>query len=340
MKPYIGYAYTNGLTNGTSATTYSGTNTIRANQYIAFVLRALGYESGKDFEVSTSWELADELGVTDGSYNASTTTFTRGDVAKISLAAHEIQETVATAPYWGLSADIKWIAEPTTTEDFTNNVLYSFLMGNYSLNFTNYPIDNSDPETFVKTVRRQVKALCSKYTALMGVYYNATIGSGVDGDLLFIDFPNASLDAETIYQQQQTALKTAQQIKADLRQQGKITDSMSQLEIAQAYYDYLVSLNVQPGGGSAEAEQGKSVEYDSAYACLVNKKADCVGQVAAFNLLMHLEGISAMGVSGTYKASNSSILVSMVTLDGKTYYCDWSDGQPLTQDVSSWFTIN
>ena len=35
--PYIGYAYANGLTNGTSATTYSGTNPIRANQYITFV---------------------------------------------------------------------------------------------------------------------------------------------------------------------------------------------------------------------------------------------------------------------------------------------------------------
>ena len=86
MKPYIGYAYTNGLTNGYTATTYCGTNPIKANQYIAFVLRSLGYESGKDFSVSTAWEMSDKIGLTDGRYNANSS-FTRGDVAIISYTA-------------------------------------------------------------------------------------------------------------------------------------------------------------------------------------------------------------------------------------------------------------
>ena len=88
--PYIGYAYANGLTGGTSATTYSGGNPIRANQYITFVLRAMGYVSGEDFEVSTAWEFSDEIGLTDGTYSAATKTFTRGDVAKISCAALDV----------------------------------------------------------------------------------------------------------------------------------------------------------------------------------------------------------------------------------------------------------
>ena len=108
--PYIGYAYANGLTSGTTATTYSGTNPIKANQYITFVLRALGYESGKDFQVGTSYLLSDQLGITSGEY-ANASAFTRGDVAKISLNAHEVQEVVATAPYWGLPANIRWISE-------------------------------------------------------------------------------------------------------------------------------------------------------------------------------------------------------------------------------------
>jgi len=82
--PYIGYAYANGLTNGTTATTYSGTAPIRANQYIAFVLRSLGYVSGKDFQVGTSWKLANEIGLTHGEYDGSPAVFTRGDVALIS----------------------------------------------------------------------------------------------------------------------------------------------------------------------------------------------------------------------------------------------------------------
>lgn len=84
--PYIGYAYANGLTNGTSTTTYGGTNLIKANQYITFVLRALGYTSGKDFSVSTAWEFSDKIGLTHGEYNA-TKQFTRGDISVISLSA-------------------------------------------------------------------------------------------------------------------------------------------------------------------------------------------------------------------------------------------------------------
>ena len=83
-KPYVGYAYANGLTSGTSATTFGGESTITASQYLTFVLRALGYDSGTDFKWDAAWELSDELGFTSGEYNAETTTFLRGDVAIIS----------------------------------------------------------------------------------------------------------------------------------------------------------------------------------------------------------------------------------------------------------------
>lgn len=83
-KPYVGYAYANKLTTGTSATTYGGSGNVTATQYITFVLRALGYESGTDFQWDKAWELSDQLGITEGRYNANTTTFARGDVVIIS----------------------------------------------------------------------------------------------------------------------------------------------------------------------------------------------------------------------------------------------------------------
>ena len=86
-KPYVGYAYTNDLTAGTSATTYSGNNTVTASEYLTFVLRALGYSSGADFQWDRAWQLSDSLGITNGQYNADTTSFTRGDVAIISYNA-------------------------------------------------------------------------------------------------------------------------------------------------------------------------------------------------------------------------------------------------------------
>lgn len=83
-KPYVGYAYANGLTAGTSATTFGGSETITASQYLTFVLRSLGYESGKDFQWDKAWELSDKIGMTDGRYNVGSKDFLRGDVAIIS----------------------------------------------------------------------------------------------------------------------------------------------------------------------------------------------------------------------------------------------------------------
>lgn len=82
--PYVGYAYTNGLTTGTSDTTFGGNDIVTASQYLTLVLRSLGYESGTDFQWDKAWELSDSIGLTDGRYNAGTSSFTRGDVATIS----------------------------------------------------------------------------------------------------------------------------------------------------------------------------------------------------------------------------------------------------------------
>lgn len=84
--PYVGYAYNYNLTNGISANEYGGNMSTTAAHYITFVLRALGYQSGVDFQWNTAWELSDALGITNGEYNAYSN-FTRGDAALISYRA-------------------------------------------------------------------------------------------------------------------------------------------------------------------------------------------------------------------------------------------------------------
>lgn len=86
-KPYVGYAYENGLTVGTSKTTYGGELPITPNQYLTFTLRALGYISGVDFEYSKAWEFSDRIGLTTGEYNDDTKVFTRADIVTISYNA-------------------------------------------------------------------------------------------------------------------------------------------------------------------------------------------------------------------------------------------------------------
>lgn len=85
-KPYVGYAYTYNLTSGTSETTFGGKQKVSATQYLTFVLRALHYEDGTDFQWNREWKLSDEIGLTSAQYT-SDSSITRGDVATISLKA-------------------------------------------------------------------------------------------------------------------------------------------------------------------------------------------------------------------------------------------------------------
>jgi hypothetical protein len=86
-KPYVGYAYTHGLSNGTGATTFSGERPVTAAQYITLVLRALGYSSDADFGWEWSWIFSDRIGLTNGEYDDDNIAFTRGDVVTISYSA-------------------------------------------------------------------------------------------------------------------------------------------------------------------------------------------------------------------------------------------------------------
>lgn len=87
-KPYVGYAYENGLTRGISTAAFGGTQTVSATQYLTFVLRALGYTSGTDFPWNAAWELTDTLGMTHGEYHVGTNDdFLRGDAAFVSRSA-------------------------------------------------------------------------------------------------------------------------------------------------------------------------------------------------------------------------------------------------------------
>lgn len=129
-RPFVGYAYANGLVNGTSATTFGGNETITASQYLTLVLRALLYESGTDFQWDRAWEFSDKIGLTNGQYGA-TTNFTRGDVAIISYNAlstdlkNSVIPLYATFPPGFFDAD-STPSIPATPEPSVND--HSFLV--------------------------------------------------------------------------------------------------------------------------------------------------------------------------------------------------------------------
>lgn len=238
------------------------------------------------------------------------------------------------AKYWGLPENIAWIENPKTNEDIENNILFSFLNGNYSFWFENLTIKQADWLSEQVHDERYIKRLACSYPELAGALANVFAGCGnyVSADReghFFIDFPKleqAETTDDMLYQQQLDALNEALAISKKLHEDGTIRDGMPQMEIAVVYYNYLRSLDVQPGGGADVVETGETALLDSAWACLVNKKADCVGRAAGFNLLMHIEGVSAQGVRGSFQGTGSGHVLSRVILDGEEYFCDWGNG--------------
>lgn len=84
---YIGYAYRTRLSFGIRSDLFGASQSVTAAQFLTFVLRALGYTDGADFQWNSSWTLTDKLGITSGQYNAQTKTFLRGDAAAVSANA-------------------------------------------------------------------------------------------------------------------------------------------------------------------------------------------------------------------------------------------------------------
>ena len=83
---YVGYAYTNKLSNGVSSTQF-GSGTATANMYLTFVLRALGYSdtNGADFTWDNPTTLAKRVGILPDCVD--TSAFWRADVVLVSYAA-------------------------------------------------------------------------------------------------------------------------------------------------------------------------------------------------------------------------------------------------------------
>ena len=84
-SPYVAWLYTNGITNGTSATTFGSGRACTLQNYVVFLLRALGYKDGTDFQYAQATDLAQICGfysplLFDG-------TFLRDDLAALTYQA-------------------------------------------------------------------------------------------------------------------------------------------------------------------------------------------------------------------------------------------------------------
>lgn len=83
--PSVAWLYTNGIANGTSATTFGAANPCTVQNYAVFLLRALGYQDKTDFQYADALDFAQKCGF----YNEVlfSGTFLRDDLAALTYQA-------------------------------------------------------------------------------------------------------------------------------------------------------------------------------------------------------------------------------------------------------------
>lgn len=82
---HVAWLYSNGITNGTSANTFSSAENCSAENYMTFLMRCLGYKDGTDFEYATVTDFAESKGLFDTSVLSGT--FLRDDLASLTYQA-------------------------------------------------------------------------------------------------------------------------------------------------------------------------------------------------------------------------------------------------------------
>ena len=84
-SPYVAWLYSKGITNGTSATTFGSADKCSAQNYVVFLLRALGYQDGVDFQYAEAKDFAMTKGLLDMSFFSGE--FLRDDLAALTCQA-------------------------------------------------------------------------------------------------------------------------------------------------------------------------------------------------------------------------------------------------------------
>ena len=121
-ESYIGYAYTVGYASGISSTKFDPDSEVSANQFCAFILRALGYSESKgDFTYDNALSFANEKGIANASYK----NFTRGDAAEISYNALTQQIKGSSYTLYDTLLNSGMISETENTFAGTNEITVS-----------------------------------------------------------------------------------------------------------------------------------------------------------------------------------------------------------------------
>ena len=244
------------------------------------------------------------------------------------------------AKCYGLDGNMGWVTDPDTKEEFINNLLGCFMVGDYSLDHLTVR-DAAFAEEMHSYIRTNRVVLFSSFAELMGAFVNPEVEwvlydlADAEREYYCAQFhlcsPYAPLTNEELYQQQQAAVAEAMRINSVLHESEEIIDGMDPIRIARIYYNFLQTGGYEVGDHYANVSRQDIIVNDTAYACLVNKKANCLGRAAAYTMLLNLEGLDVQTVHGYFLFSpeyEKHVLNRFVVGD-QEYICDWYNRLPI-----------
>lgn len=227
--------------------------------------------------------------------------------------------------------DKVWYDNPQNNSEHLSNFLLAYCAGDWD-----YIINVDKDDISRVSWSHSLKPYCNLYNALLGAFTNQNefYATCIDGKYYIVtQGAEPILSKDELMEQQASVYKKAVSIRKDMVKSGQITDKMSEKAKCNAYYKLLSSWNIKPSDSVGNIDYYSSdpsyrtvfMKYDSAYACLVKKVADCGGRSAGFSLLMNMEGIKSFGMECHFKNTDLGHIITYVLLDNEEYLSDFSN---------------
>ncbi len=214
--------------------------------------------------------------------------------------------------------------QPTTPQQFEQYLLY-MVVNNISEMEIEYPTIGFDE---LVEVHEANKNLDTAFYNAFDVYHeyftfanqmSSTVSGYDTNSKITITLGTSDFTTEQTTQMKNDFFSDAESILHVLRVTNQINDSMTDVEKAKVFFEFIV----------------KNKEYDEelkpisflAYGITETNEGVCQGYVSLLNTLLKLEGINAVGVSGI--ASGGNHIWTKATLDGVEYYLDPTFADPI-----------
>ena len=325
---YIGYAYTNGITQGVSSTEYGANSNATLAQFLTFVLRALGYS---DVDWRNPYPIAEAVGL----YYPVGEGFYRADVALICLDALDCQikgqdmtlrarliiSGAIDAEQGSLPSGVSVpgpVAPLVTELNISSPDDFLIQLAEATLGHAEQitvRVPNGQADSYIQILRNAFQlSLSHPFTEGNGYscsYYPSAIYfrprySDAARIMAWLEGRRDSLS------DQDTRVYNAARAVHD----SLVTPGMSEYDRVKAFHDYLVNNTVY-------AETGD--RSHNAAGSLLDGRAVCEGYSNAFDLLCYLSGIECLCING--EGNGGGHAWNKVKIDGQWYNIDvtWDD---------------